>query len=65
MKNYKEYADQKLIDIHKRLNEDFEKEKSIEEPIPTIVAKAYKMCIDQIETELKSRGYLTTNNIIY
>jgi hypothetical protein len=60
MTKYKEYTDQSLIFILKRLNEDFEKEKTIEEPVPTIIEKTYNICINQIETELKSRGiYLT------
>ena len=60
MKNYKEYSDLKLINIHKRLNEDFKKEKAIEGEEPSIVTKTYKMCIDKIETELKSRESITT-----
>ena len=34
MTNYLEYTDQKLINILQRLNEDLEKEKYLEEPVP-------------------------------
>ena len=64
MENYLKYTDQSLIYILKRLNEDFEKEKTIEEPVPTIVEKTYNMCINQIETELKSRGIYLNGNLI-
>ena len=59
MTNYKEYTDQKLINILQRLNEDLEKEKYLEftDAKPSIVIKTYKMCIDNIEAELKYRGY--------
>ena len=57
MTNYLEYTDQKLINILQRLNEDLEKEKYLEEPVPPIVEKSYKMCIENIEAELKYRGY--------
>ena len=62
MENYKEYTDQKLINILQRLNEDLEKEKYLEftDAKPSIVIKTYEMCINQIETELKSRESITT-----
>jgi len=56
MKNLKEYSDQKLINILQQLNKDLEKEKAIEEELPIIIAKSYKMCIDKVEDELKFRG---------
>ena len=62
MENYKEYTDQKLLNILQRLNEDLEKEKYLEftDAKPSIVTKTYKMCIDNVTAELTSRGYISS-----